>query len=110
MVLTFRLEGQEFMALNGGPRLQLTETFSMVVNCETQDEVDSYWERLSADGQKSQRGWLKDRYGLSWQIVPTLLGKLVSDPDPGKSNRVMSAVLKMTKLDVGALQRAHDGR
>jgi predicted 3-demethylubiquinone-9 3-methyltransferase (glyoxalase superfamily) len=110
MAVTFRLEGQEFMALNGGPRFKLTEAFSMVVNCETQDEVDNYWEKLSAGGQKSRCGWLKDRYGLSWQIVPALLGRLVSGPDPGKSNRVMAAVLKMNKLDIKVLQQAHEGR
>ncbi|HEY4299298.1 MAG TPA: VOC family protein [Candidatus Didemnitutus sp.] len=110
MVVPFRLEGQEFMALNDGQHFRLTEAFSLVVNCETQDEVDSYWERLSAGGQKSQCRWLKGRFGLSWQIFPTALGRLLSDPAPEKSNRVMAAMLKLNQLDINGLQQAHEGR
>ncbi len=95
MVATFQLEGQEFIALNGGPHFKFTEAISLVVNCETQDEVDAFWEKLSAGGAKGQCGWLKDKYGLSWQIVPTALGELMSDPDPEKSKRVMQAMLQM---------------
>jgi predicted 3-demethylubiquinone-9 3-methyltransferase (glyoxalase superfamily) len=110
MVAKFRLEGLTFMALNGGPHFKFTEAISLLVNCEAQDEVDRYWEKLSAGGQKGQCGWLKDKYGLSWQVVPTALGKLMSGPDPVKSGRVMAAMLKMTKLDIAALQQAYDGR
>jgi predicted 3-demethylubiquinone-9 3-methyltransferase (glyoxalase superfamily) len=110
MVATFQLEGQEFMALNGGPRFKFTEAISLVVNCETQDEVDAFWEKLSEGGAKGQCGWLKDKYGLSWQIVPTVLGELMSDPDPEKSKRVMNAMLQMRKLDISGLKRAYDQR
>jgi len=95
MVATFQLEGQDFMALNGGPHFKFTEAISLVVNCESQDEVDAFWEKLSEGGSKGQCGWLKDKYGLSWQVVPTALGKLMSDPDPEKSKRVMTAMLQM---------------
>src|SRR5208282_3482366 len=108
MVVTFQLAGQEFMALNGGPLFKFTEAISLLVNCETQEEVDEYWEKLSAGGQESQCGWLKDKYGLSWQIVPTALGKLISDPDPEKSQRVMKAMLQMKKIDVQRLQQAYE--
>jgi len=108
MVATFQLEGQDFIALNGGPHFKFTEAISLVVNCETQDEVDAFWEKLSEGGSKGQCGWLKDKYGLSWQVVPTALGKLMSDPDPGKSKRVMTAMLKMTKMDIQGLQQAYD--
>jgi len=108
MVATFQLEGQDFMALNGGPHFKFTEAISLVVNCESQDEVDAFWEKLSEGGSKGQCGWLKDKYGLSWQVVPTALGKLMSDPDPEKSKRVMTAMLKMTKMDIQGLQQAYD--
>jgi len=110
MVATFQLEGQEFIALNGGPHFKFTEAISLVVNCETQDEVDAFWEKLSEGGAKGQCGWLKDKYGLSWQIVPTVLGELMSDPDPEKSKRVMNAMLQMKKLDISSLKRAYDQR
>ena len=110
MVATFQLEGQEFIALNGGPHFKFTEAISLVVSCETQDEVDGFWEKLSEGGAKSQCGWLKDKYGLSWQVVPSALGKLMSDPDPEKSKRVMTAMLKMTKMDIKGLQQAYDQR
>lgn len=109
MIVTFNLDGQELTALNGGPLYRFTEAISFVVNCETQNEVDDYWEKLSAEGEKSKCGWLKDKYGLSWQIVPTALGKLMQDKDPRKSRKVMEAMLKMTKLDINALQQAYDG-
>jgi len=108
MVATFQLEGQDFMALNGGPHFKFTEAISLVVNCESQDEVDAFWEKLSEGGSKGQCGWLKDKYGLSWQVVPTALGKLMSDPNPEKSKRVMTAMLKMTKMDIQGLQQAYD--
>ena len=110
MVATFQLEGQDFIALNGGPHFKFTEAISLVVNCETQDELDAFWEKLSEGGSKGQCGWLKDKYGLSWQVVPTALGKLMSDPDPEKSKRVMTAMLKMTKMDIQGLQQAYDQR
>lgn len=109
MVSVFELEGQQFMALNGGPLFKFTEAVSFFVNCETQEEVDYFWEKLTADGgQESQCGWLKDKYGLSWQIVPTLLGKLMGDPDPVKAQNVMQAMLKMKKMDMKKLQEAYD--
>jgi predicted 3-demethylubiquinone-9 3-methyltransferase (glyoxalase superfamily) len=109
MTAVFQLFGQEFIALNGGPQYKFTPALSFVVNCETQKDVDEYWENLSAGGRTDQCGWLTDKYGLSWQIVPTILGKLLSDKDPQKSNRVMQALMKMTKLDIAGLQRAYDG-
>jgi predicted 3-demethylubiquinone-9 3-methyltransferase (glyoxalase superfamily) len=108
MTVEFQLEGQSFVALNGGPHFKFTEAISFVVNCQTQDEVDTYWEKLSAGGSDFQCGWLKDKFGLSWQVVPTALSELLSDPDPEKSQRVMKALLTMKKLDVGALQQAFD--
>src|SRR5450631_1900190 len=90
---TFELEGQKFHALNGGPMFKFTEAISFFVNCETQEEVDELWEKLSAGGEKSRCGWLKDKYGLSWQIIPTALGKLMGDPDPDKAKRVMDAMM-----------------
>jgi len=108
MVATFQLEGQEFIALNGGPHFKFTEAVSFVVNCETQDEVDAFWEKLSEGGEKGQCGWLKDKYGLSWQIVPTVLGELMSGPDPEKSKRVMQAMLQMTKIDIKGLKQAYE--
>ena len=110
MTGTFQLDGQEFMALNGGPHFKFTEAISLFVNCETQEEVDDFWEKLSEGGAKSQCGWLKDKYGLSWQIVPTVLGELLHDKDPQKSTRVMEAMLQMTKLDIKTLKRAYEGQ
>jgi predicted 3-demethylubiquinone-9 3-methyltransferase (glyoxalase superfamily) len=109
MVVNFTLAGQEFLALNGGPMFKFSEAVSLVVNCDTQDEVDRYWEKLSEGGAKVQCGWLKDKYGLSWQVVPTILGKLVGDTDPLRSNRVMKAVMGMVKLDIAGLQKAYEG-
>jgi predicted 3-demethylubiquinone-9 3-methyltransferase (glyoxalase superfamily) len=106
MTVAFELEGQEFIALNGGPHFQFTEAISFVVNCDTQEEIDQFWEKLSHGGKVQQCGWLKDKYGLSWQIVPTVLAELVGDKDPQKSSRVMEAMLKMVKLDINALKHA----
>jgi len=108
MTATFQLDGQEFMALNGGPEFKFTEAISLFVTCETQAEVDHFWDHLSEGGEKSRCGWLKDRYGLSWQIVPTALGELMGDPNPRKAQNVMQAMLQMDKLDIAALQAAHD--
>lgn len=107
MTVTFQLDGTEYTALNGGPHFQFTEAISLLVNCESQEEVDELWEALSDGGEIQQCGWLKDRYGLSWQIVPTVLGKLMSDPDPAKSQRVMEAMLQMKKLEIGGLEEAY---
>jgi predicted 3-demethylubiquinone-9 3-methyltransferase (glyoxalase superfamily) len=104
----FELEGQEFMALNGGPQFKFTEAISLFVNCESQEEVDELWERLSQGGEKGQCGWLKDKYGVSWQIVPNVLGKLMGGNDPEKSKRVMQAMLRMQKIDIKALQQAYE--
>lgn len=110
MVVKFELMGQVFMALNGGPHFKFTEAISFLVDCDAQEEVDYYWEKLLAGGgQPSQCGWLKDKYGLSWQIVPTILGQLMADKEPEKSKRVMQAMLRMVKLDVAELKRAYDG-
>ncbi|HVB04338.1 MAG TPA: VOC family protein [Chitinophagaceae bacterium] len=106
MVVTFQLEGQDFMGLNGGPNFKFNEALSLVVECESQEEVDEFWEKLSEGGQKSQCGWLKDKYGLSWQIVPAALGKLMTGLDKEKTNKVMQALLKMTKIDLEALRKA----
>lgn len=106
MTVDFLLEGQEFMALNGGPEFTFSPAISFVVNCETQDEVDELWESLSEGGSKGECGWLEDRFGVSWQIVPNALGDLLSDPDPDRSQRVMRAMLEMRKLDIAQLQRA----
>jgi predicted 3-demethylubiquinone-9 3-methyltransferase (glyoxalase superfamily) len=108
--VSFVLEGQEFIALNAGPQFKFNEAVSFFVNCETQDEVDELWEKLTADGgEESQCGWLKDKYGLSWQIVPSALGELMGDKDPVKANRVMQAMLQMRKIDIQILQQAHQG-
>ena len=109
MTASFELEGQQFTALNGGPRFKFTEAVSFVVSCETQDEVDELWERLSEGGQTQQCGWLKDKFGLSWQIVPIALMELMSDPDPRRSRRVMEAMLQMTKIDIAKLRQAYEG-
>ena len=110
MTVAFELDGQEFAALNGGPVFKFTEAMSLVVNCETQREVDHFWEKLSAGGQEVECGWLKDRFGVSWQVVPTILGQLLTGADAEKSKRAMAAMLKMKKLDIDALKRAYDGR
>jgi len=109
MVVTFQLDGQEFMALNGGPLFTFTPAISFLVNCETQEEVDQLWEKLSEGGQKDRCGWLKDKYGVSWQIIPTALGKMMSDPDRAKSSRVMKAMLQMDKIDINTLKQAYAG-
>ena len=110
MTVAFQIEGQEFVALNGGPHFKFTEAISFVVNCKTQAEVDKFWRKLSAGGTEVQCGWLKDKYGLSWQIVPTILGELMSDKDKAKSQRVMEAMLKMVKLDIRKLKQAAKGK
>jgi predicted 3-demethylubiquinone-9 3-methyltransferase (glyoxalase superfamily) len=109
MVSTFELEGQRFMAMNGGPAFKFTEAISLFVACETQKEIDEYWKKLLSGGGKEDRcGWLKDKYGVSWQIVPSILSKFMSDPDRKKSERVMQAVMKMVKLDIKTLKAAYD--
>ena len=110
MTAAFELAGQEFMALNGGPQFKFTEAISFVVNCETQQEVDQFWEKLSEGGQKIQCGWLKDKYGVSWQIVPTILGELMQSGDAARSQRVMQALLQMTKIDIEGLKKAYQQR
>lgn len=107
MVVAFELEGQEFLALNGGPQFKFTEAVSLLVDCDTQKEVDELWSKLSAGGKEQPCGWLKDKFGLSWQIVPSTLGKLMEDKDPEKSKRVMEAMLQMKKLDIARLERAY---
>ena len=109
MTVAFQLDGQEFVALNGGPPFQFNEAISFVVNCETQAEVDHYWDKLSQGGQTQPCGWLKDRYGVSWQVVPRILGELVSGPDAARAQRVMQAMLQMVKLDLQGLQQAAEG-
>ena len=111
MTVAFEIEGQNFTAINGGPHFKFTEAVSFVVSCETQEEVDYFWEKLTAGGGKeSQCGWLKDKYGLSWQITPRILIELLEDKDPAKSHRVMKAMLQMTKIDIAALQQAAEGQ
>lgn len=111
MTVAFELDGQSFTALNGGPIFKFNEAISLQINCETQQEVDHYWEKLSAGGepQAQQCGWLKDKFGLSWQVVPTMLPKLVTDPDPAKASRAFKAMLGMKKLDIAALEQAARG-
>lgn len=107
MVVNFQVEGQDFMALNAGPLFKFTEAISFVIDCQTQEEVDYFWNKLTANGgQESQCGWLKDKYGLSWQVTPTILGELLADKDPKKAQRVMQAMLQMKKIDIAALKRA----
>src|SRR5262249_41010098 len=108
MTVAFQLEGQEFVALNGGPVFKFTEAISLLVNCETQAEVDQLWEKLSEGGEKGPCGWLKDKYGLSWQIAPKALGEMLQDKDPKKSEKVMAALLQMQKLDIAGLRRAYE--
>jgi predicted 3-demethylubiquinone-9 3-methyltransferase (glyoxalase superfamily) len=107
---TFELAGQRFIALNAGPQFKFSEAISFFINCETQQEVDDLWEKLSAGGQKSKCGWLKDKYGLSWQVIPTALGEMLQDKDPKKSQRVMQAMMQMTKIDIALLKQAYDGK
>ena len=107
MTAKFELDGQEFVALNGGPQFTFTEAISFVVNCATQQEVDEFWEKLSEGGEKSRCGWLKDKYGLSWQVVPTVLVEMLQDKDAEKSKRVMQAMLQMDKLDINTLKQAY---
>jgi predicted 3-demethylubiquinone-9 3-methyltransferase (glyoxalase superfamily) len=108
MSVRFQLDGQEFYALNGGPLFKFTEAISLFVNCDTQQEVDDLWEKLSKGGEKRQCGWLKDQFGLSWQIIPTALGQMLGDKDPQKSKRVMKTMMQMTKIDIKALKQAYD--
>jgi predicted 3-demethylubiquinone-9 3-methyltransferase (glyoxalase superfamily) len=109
MTVDFELDGQRFTAINGGPDFKFDEAVSLLINCETQDEIDYYWERLSEGGQEGPCGWLKDRYGLSWQVVPTGMEELFADPDPTRAERAMQAMLAMGKLDIAALRSAADG-
>jgi predicted 3-demethylubiquinone-9 3-methyltransferase (glyoxalase superfamily) len=110
MTIAFELEGQKFVALNGGPHFKFTEAVSFVVNCKNQAEIDKFWKKLSAGGKEGQCGWLKDKYGLSWQIVPDNIGKLVGSKDPSRTQRVMQAVMTMTKLDIKTLKKAYDSK
>ena len=108
MVVKFELDGQEFVAINGGPDFTFDEAVSFQIECEDQAEVDEFWERLTEGGEESQCGWLKDRFGLSWQVTPKRLGELIADPDPGRAQRAMQAMLGMRKIDVAELERAAD--
>lgn len=112
MTVEFQIEGQEFVALNGGPYFKFTEAISFIVGCDSQDEVDYYWERLSqgGDAEAQQCGWLKDKYGVSWQIIPAALLEMISDADPEKAQRVMRAIYPMKKIDIGTLKRAYEGQ
>jgi len=110
MSAIFELEGQQFYALNGGPQFSFTPAISFFVTCETQQEVDEFWEKLSAGGRKNRCGWLNDKYGLSWQIIPSVLGKMLQDNDAEKSKRVMQAMLQMDKIEIEGLKRAYEGR
>ncbi|TGK05485.1 VOC family protein [Leptospira langatensis] len=105
---TFQIEGQEFYALNGGPHFKFSEAVSIFVSCSTQEEVDEYWEKLSAGGEKSQCGWLKDKFGLSWQIIPRILGELLRDKDRTKAQKVMQSMMQMSKIDIAALKKAYE--
>lgn len=109
MTVCFELDGQEFIALNGGPQFKFNEAISFSVDCQTQQAVDEYWSKLTVGGEEVACGWLKDKYGLSWQINPSILGKMLDDPDRAKANRVMEAMLKMKKIDIAGLQQAYDG-
>lgn len=110
LTVEFEIGGQTFVALNGGPRLKFNEAVSFQVTCDTQDEIDYFWNRLSDGGQEGHCGWLKDKYGLSWQVVPSALPQMLSDPDSAKSERAMAALLKMKKFDLAELQQAHAGQ
>ena len=109
MTVEFELDGQKFIALNGGPQFKFTEAISFSVNCKTQKEVDEFWEKLSKGGEEGPCGWLKDKYGMSWQVNPTILGEMLQDKDPKKAGRVMNAMLKMKKIDIAALKKAYEG-
>ena len=108
MTIKFQLDGQEFVAINGGPHFKFTEAVSFVVNCDTQEEVDKFWEKLTEGGEEVQCGWLKDKYGLSWQVVPTALPEMLQDKDPAKAQRVMKAMLQMKKIDIQTLKQAYE--
>jgi predicted 3-demethylubiquinone-9 3-methyltransferase (glyoxalase superfamily) len=108
MSVTFVLDGQEFFALNGGPKFSFTPAMSLYVNCESQEEVDELWEKLSEGGRKDRCGWLTDKFGLTWQVVPTALGQMIADKDPERSKRVMAAMMKMTKLEIAGLKQAYE--
>jgi len=110
MVVEFQLDGQDFVALNGGPLFKFTEAISFVVNCETQEEVDYFWSKLSAGGEESRCGWLKDKFGLSWQVVPVVLIEMLADKDRAKAKRVMHAMLQMDKIEIPTLKKAYDGK
>ena len=108
MTVSFELDGQEFVALNGGPEYKFSEAVSFQISCDSQEEVDEYWAKLTEGGEEGPCGWLKDRFGLSWQVVPTALPELLNDPDPARAQRVMQAMFKMTKIDIAALREAAD--
>lgn len=108
LTVAFELDGQQFTALNGGPQFKFNEAISLGVNCETQEELDAFWEQLSEGGEEQRCGWLKDKYGVSWQVVPTALPEMLGDPDPAKAQRVMAALLQMAKLDIPTLQHAYE--
>ena len=110
MTGTFQIEGQKFYVLNGGPQFKFTEAISLFVNCETQEEVDELWEKLSEGGEKGRCGWLKDKFGLSWQIIPAAMGQMMQDKDPQKSQRVMQAMMQMNKIEISKLQEAYSGQ
>ena len=110
LTASFEIEGQEFVALNGGPQFTFSPAISFFVNCETQEEVDEFWEKLSEGGRTNRCGWLQDKFGVSWQVVPTVLGRLLNDLDPEKANRVMKAMLQMEKLDIRGLQEAYENK
>ena len=110
VTIEFELNGQKFIALNGGPEFKFNESVSFMVECDSQQEIDYYWEKLTAGGQEVQCGWLKDKFGLSWQVAPTALLKMIADPDPVKADRAMAAMLKMVKIDLATVQRAYDGK
>jgi predicted 3-demethylubiquinone-9 3-methyltransferase (glyoxalase superfamily) len=107
MTVAFQIEGREFLALNGGPQFKFSEAVSFIVNCKTQKEIDAYWAKLTEGGEEGPCGWLKDKYGMSWQIVPTVLGRMLQDKDSGKAERVMNAMLRMKKLDIKVLKQAY---
>jgi predicted 3-demethylubiquinone-9 3-methyltransferase (glyoxalase superfamily) len=109
LTVEFELDGQQFLALNGGPEFKFTEAMSLIVNCDTQEEVDHYWSRLSAGGEEVQCGWLKDRFGVAWQITPVVLTEMLKDKDPARAKRVMAAMLKMKKIDIAGLKKAYAG-
>jgi predicted 3-demethylubiquinone-9 3-methyltransferase (glyoxalase superfamily) len=110
LTVAFSLDGNDFVALNGGPQFKFSEAISLMVPCKTQEEVDQYWEKLSAGGRKGQCGWLKDKFGVSWQVAPTILPEMLQDKDQAKADRVMRAMMQMTKIDIGAIRKAYEGR